>query len=112
MGSYIVERVRIDNGGILRSKNVQLVGVAYKPNVADIRETPAEEIYLALTREGAKVSWHDPLVKSWKDQVSSPLGSEIAIVVTKHDAIESNEILRSANYIFDTTGKVIGATQL
>ncbi len=112
MGSYIVERVKFDNGGILRSKNVQLVGVAYKPNVADIRETPAEEIYLALTREGAKVSWHDPLVKSWKDQVSSPLGSEIAIVVTKHDAIESNEILRSANYIFDTTGKVIGATQL
>ena len=112
MGSYIVERVKIDNGGNLKSKNVQLVGVAYKPNVADVRETPAEEIYLALTREGAKVSWHDPLVKSWKDQVSSPLGSEIAIVVTKHDAIESNEILRSANYIFDTTGKVIGATQL
>ena len=112
MGTYIVERVKKDNGNNLKGKDVQLVGVAYKPNVADVRETPAEEIYLALSREGAKVSWHDPLVNSWNNQNSSPLGSELAIVVTKHDVIESSKILQSASYVFDTTGKVIGAIQL
>jgi UDP-N-acetyl-D-glucosamine dehydrogenase len=112
MGTYIVNRVKSDNGGTLKSKNVQLIGVAYKPNVADVRETPAEEIYSALNREGAKITWHDPLVKSWKGFESSALGAEIAIVVTKHDEIDASQILSSANYIFDTTGKVIGATQL
>lgn len=112
MGSYIVERVKSDNGGNLKGKNVQLVGIAYKSNVADVRETPAEEIYMALSREEANITWHDPLVKTWNGQDSSALGSEIAIVVTKHDSIDARQILKSANYVFDTTGKVFGATQL
>jgi UDP-N-acetyl-D-glucosamine dehydrogenase len=112
MGTYIVERVKKDNGGTLKNKHIQLIGIAYKPNVADVRETPAEEIYSALIREGAKISWHDPLVQSWKGQKSSVLEAEIAIVITKHDEIEANQILSSAKYVFDTTGKVSGATQL
>jgi UDP-N-acetyl-D-glucosamine dehydrogenase len=45
MPKYIVERVKSDNGGSLKGKNVQVVGIAYKPNVADVRETPAEVSY-------------------------------------------------------------------
>ena len=39
-------------------------------------------------------------------------GSEIAVVVTKHDVVDADAILRSAAYVFDTTGKVSGAVQL
>lgn len=112
MGSYIVERVKADNLGTLNGKKVQIIGVAYKPNVADVRETPANEIYESLLANGAIVSWHDPLVSSWHGSNSSELGSEIAIVVTLHDAMKVAEIKKSAKYVFDTTGKIDGAIQL
>ena len=112
MGSYIVSRVKIDNGGSLLGKEIQLVGVAYKPNVADVRETPAKQIIEALEKEGAKVNWHDPLVKTWNGQNSKPLGAEISIIVTMHDSLDTKAIMDSSKYIFDTTGKVKAAIQL
>jgi UDP-N-acetyl-D-glucosamine dehydrogenase len=113
MPKYIVERVKADNQGTLNGKKVQVVGVAYKPNVADIRETPAELVIKALEAEGALVTWHDPIVKSWCGKDSSPLGgSDIAIVVTLHSSMDQQEVLASAPYVFDTTGKVPGAKGL
>lgn len=113
MPKYIVARVAADNGGTLSGKSVQVIGVAYKPNVADTRETPAELVIDELTRQGAKVSWHDPVVNSWQGETSTALGdSDIAIVVTMHDAIEKNAVLASAPYVFDTTGKLTGAKGL
>ena len=112
MGAYIVDRVKKDNNNNLKDKRVQIIGVAYKPNVADIRETPADMIYKELEKQGAIISWHDPLVKNWNGSTSSDLRSEIAIVVTKHDCIKSEEIIKSANYVMDTSGTIIGATQL
>ncbi len=113
MPKYIVSRVKSDNGGSLKGKKVQVVGVAYKPNVADVRETPAELVINELTSEGAIVNWHDPLVKKWQNQQSSALGgSEIAIVVTLHDTVDKKSVLGSAPYVFDTTGKLAGAKGL
>lgn len=107
MPKYIVQRVIEDNGGSLVGKAVQVVGVAYKSNIADTRETPAEILFRELEKVGAVVTWHDPLVESWKGSTSSPLGgSDIAIVVTKHDVISEQDIKNSAPYIFDTTGKI------
>ena len=112
MGAYIVSRIKADNEGTLKDKEVQLIGVAYKPNVSDVRETPAELIIEKLLEEGAKVSWHDPIVENWKGESSQPLGAEISIIVTLHDVLEPIEILKSSKYVFDTTGKVFGAHQL
>lgn len=112
MGHYIVERVKKDNQGSLKGKAVQIVGVAYKANVADVRETPAEEIWSALEAEGAVISWHDPLVEKWRGGTSAQLGADIAIVVTKHDLLDSSAVLKSARYVFDTTGKIEKAVQL
>ena len=113
MPQYIAQRVAKDNGGSLKGKGVVVVGVAYKPNVADTRETPAELLIDALKELGAEVSWHDPVVQQWRGQQSVDLGSaEIAVVVTKHDVVDSGAILKSASYVFDTTGKVKGAVQL
>ena len=113
MPRYIASRVAKDNGGSLKGKKVLVVGVAYKPNVADTRETPAELLIDALEEQGAIVSWSDSVVGSWRGKDSAPLnGAEIAVVVTKHDAVSAEEILKSAPYVFDTTGKVKGAVQL
>ena len=107
MAAYVVGRVAADNGGSLSGKKAQVVGVAYKPNVADTRETPAELVIEELKKAGAVVSWHDPVVKSWHGTESSDLGgSEIAVVVTMHDVVSAAAVLASAPYVFDTTGKV------
>ena len=113
MPKYIAKRVEKDNGGSLKGKKVLVVGVAYKPNVADTRETPAELLIEELELQGAEVSWNDPVVGSWHGGESAALsGAEISIVVTKHDVVPTDEILKSAPYVFDTTGKVKGAVKL
>ena len=113
MAKYVVDRVKADNGGSLKDKKVQVVGVAYKPNVADVRETPAEPVIEELKKAGAAVTWSDDLVASWMGEKSSALGgAEISIVVTLHSVTDAQKVLKSAPYVFDTTGKVIGAHSL
>jgi len=113
MPRYIVSRVMADNGGSLKGKKVQVIGVSYKPNVADTRETPAELVINELEAQGAIITWHDPIVKSWLGSNSSDLGgSEIAIVVTLHDVMDRAKVTSSAAYVFDTTGKLSGVKGL
>jgi UDP-N-acetyl-D-glucosamine dehydrogenase len=113
MSKYVVDRVQSDNGGSLRAKNVLVIGVAYKPNVADVRETAAELVIEHLREQGAIVSWHDDIVGSWQGEKSAKLeGADIAVVITKHDLVSEVSIMASAPYVFDTTGKVAGARKL
>jgi len=113
MAKYVVDRVAADNGGSLEGKTVQVVGVAYKPNVADVRETPAELVIQELKKAGATVTWSDDLVASWMGETSTPLGgSDIAVVVTLHSVTDAAAVIKSAPYVFDTTGKVKGAHSL
>jgi UDP-N-acetyl-D-glucosamine dehydrogenase len=109
MCDYIVNRIKKDFGGELRGIAVNVIGVAYKPNVSDTRETPARRLIELLTKEGAEVKWHDPIVKRWNNQTSSPISKDEAlIVVTLHDVMDIGEILK-AHYLFDCTGKIPGA---
>ena len=109
MAKYVVDRVITDNGGSIKGKSVQVVGVAYKPNVADVRETAAELVIEHLRARGAVVSWHDEVVGTWKGESSSVLaGAEITVVVTKHDSVKEADVISSAPYVFDTTGKISG----
>jgi UDP-N-acetyl-D-glucosamine dehydrogenase len=113
MAKYVVDRVKSDNGGSLSGKKVQVIGVAYKPNVADVRETPAEPVIEELKRAGAVVNWSDDLVANWMGQTSTALGgADIAVVVTLHAVTDTGSVLKSAPYVFDTTGKVAGAYSL
>jgi UDP-N-acetyl-D-glucosamine dehydrogenase len=113
MSEYVVNRVQADNDGSLQGKSVLVVGVAYKPNVADVRETAAELVIKHLRNRGAVVSWHDEVVGSWHGESSAPLsGADIAVVITKHDVVNERDILASAPYVFDTTGKIAGAKGL
>jgi UDP-N-acetyl-D-glucosamine dehydrogenase len=109
MSKYVVDRVQADNCGSLQGKSVLVVGVAYKPNVADVRETAAELVIEHLRSRGAVVTWHDDVVGTWKGEGSAPLsGADIAVVVTMHDSVKAADVIASAPYVFDTTGKLKG----
>jgi UDP-N-acetyl-D-glucosamine dehydrogenase len=93
MPTYFVGRASEILGG-LKGKKVLVIGVSYKPNVADIRETPVTALISGLKRSGAVVSWHDDLVKSWNGEVSVELGSgyDLAILATPHDYLELSKL--------------------
>lgn len=113
MSRYIVSRIEAENDGSLMGKNVLVIGVAYKPNVADVRETAAELVIQHLRSRGAIVSWHDEIVGKWKGESSALLqNADIAVVVTKHDSVDTAKILACAPYVFDTTGMVEGSHRL
>jgi len=78
----------------LKGKNILVVGVSYKPNVSDIRETPVEALILGLRLKGAQVFWHDDFVKEWKDEKSVALGShyDLAIIATPHDYLDLTKL--------------------
>jgi UDP-N-acetyl-D-glucosamine dehydrogenase len=109
MPAYVVKRVIAGAGGSVKGKSVVVIGVSYKANVADTRETPAASIIDLLRQAGAAVTWHDPLVGSWRGEESSVLGaSDVAVVVTKHDVVLLADIKKSS-YVFDCTGSIAGA---
>jgi UDP-N-acetyl-D-glucosamine dehydrogenase len=113
MPKYVVSRVLKDHNGSLAGKTVQVIGVAYKPNVADTRETPAKLVIEELERQGAIVTWHDEVVGAWNGTISSGLGgADIAIVVTLHDSMDKKDVLSCASYVFDTTGNLNGVIGL
>ena len=112
MPAYVVSRI-VKDVGSLKGKKVVVIGVSYKANVSDTREAPAASVLEELKNQGARVSWHDSVVGTWNGQKSSELkGFDIAIVVTKHDAVSEAAIKASAAYVFDCTGSVKGVAGL
>ncbi len=108
MPAYVVTRVVAGSGGSIRGKKVVVVGVSYKSNVADTRETPAAAVIDLLREQGATVSWHDDLVGTWRGESSSPIaGADIAVVVTKHDGVDLAAV-KGCGYVFDCTSSITG----
>lgn len=93
MPLHIVERAKTLIG-TLDKKRILVVGVAYKPNVSDTRETPVEILIYYLKKNGAQVYWHDDLVKDWNDSKSEPLNSDfdLAILATHHDYLDLTKL--------------------
>jgi len=109
MPAYVVKRVVAGSGVSIKGKKVVVVGVSYKSNVADTRETPAAGVIDLLRAQGATVTWHDDLVGSWRGESSAPVkGADIAVLVTKHDGLDL-AALKSCSYVFDCTGTIAGA---
>ena len=80
--------------GSLNGKNIIVVGVAYKPNIADTRQTPVWSLVLGLRSRGAVVTWHDDLVINWNNENSVPLSSkyDLAIIATHHDYLDLTKL--------------------
>ena len=90
---YFVERAE-EAIGELVGKKILVIGVSYKPNVSDTRETPVAALVSGLKDKGAQVLWHDDLVKEWNGEKSIELSSnfDLAILATPHDYLDLTKI--------------------
>ena len=88
MPEFVIKRLRDEFGSIM-GKKILVVGVSYKADIADTRETPAERVVEILEREGAKVSWHDPIVGAWNGTQSSSVDRsyDLGLVLVSHSAL-------------------------
>jgi UDP-N-acetyl-D-glucosamine dehydrogenase len=98
MPKIITERIVDFLGGDLIGKHVQVAGISYKPDISDLRESPALDLIRELKISGAKVSWHDPLVAVYEGQQSMALNSavDLGLIVTPHSQIDFS-IWKKAN---------------
>jgi UDP-N-acetyl-D-glucosamine dehydrogenase len=115
MPDYVVEKVGHalnDQRKAINGSNVLVVGVAYKRNIDDMRESPALDVIRLLEDRGAVVSYHDPHVptlrEDGRERQSIPLTKETlravdaAVIVTDHAAVDYQLIVDAAPVIIDT----------
>jgi UDP-N-acetyl-D-glucosamine dehydrogenase len=115
MPNFVVSKVvdaLNDERKALKGSQILILGVAYKPNVNDIRESPALDVIHLLTEKGSKVSYHDPFVSSLENE-GLDLGSieltdealanaDCVLILTHHDDYDWSQIADSSQLIVDT----------
>lgn len=68
MPLYFSNQAKIKLGSLI-GKRILVVGVSYKSNIADVRESPVKSLIMELRQNGAQVNWHDDLVKEWCGEI-------------------------------------------
>jgi UDP-N-acetyl-D-mannosaminuronate dehydrogenase len=97
---------------------VLLLGVTYKRDVADQRESPVRMIARHLRSRGAELSYHDPFVPEWSVdglavRRAEPLNAELdtadlVILLQDHSAYDLDRLSRSARPVLDARGRIVG----
>ncbi|MGE0554827.1 MAG: nucleotide sugar dehydrogenase [Gemmatimonadales bacterium] len=108
-------------GKAVRGSSVLILGVAYKRDIEDIRESPALDIMRLLQGQGAKVSYHDPYVPTFREDGhearSVPLdeatlkAADCVMIVTDHSAIDYQMVRRLAKTVVDTRNALARAAR-
>jgi UDP-N-acetyl-D-glucosamine dehydrogenase len=98
-----------------------VLGAAYKPDIDDVRESPALDVIGLLQKKGAKVEYHDPYIPhihheydgwrldSVKDVMKAVMEADAVMIVTNHKVYDYAAIIKEAKFVFDTrnaTGKI------
>jgi UDP-N-acetyl-D-glucosamine dehydrogenase len=115
MPRFVIGRVQDalnDHGKALKDSNVLVLGVAYKPDIDDLRESPAIDVIRLLQQKGARVSYHDPYIprvreEDWEidsvaDLDAAVKSADCVVVVTNHREYDYAKILNDARLIVDT----------
>jgi UDP-N-acetyl-D-glucosamine dehydrogenase len=123
MPHYVVDKV-VDalnsHAKPVRGSSVLILGISYKRDIDDMRESPALDVMGILQRKGARVSYHDPYVprlgaRDWPegvDLVSSPLSAaslaeaDCVVIVTDHRVFDYDTIVRHARLIVDSRNAI------
>ncbi|VXB67614.1 nucleotide sugar dehydrogenase [Citricoccus sp. K5] len=121
MPEYVVDRVaRLlnDQERSVKGSKILLLGVTYKPDIADQRESPAVPVAELLLGRGARVSFHDPHVTTWRLEnqdltVVPDLGvaldeADVVVLLQAHRSYDLQGIHSRAKVFFDTRGKSEG----
>ncbi|MFJ7331944.1 nucleotide sugar dehydrogenase [Streptomyces sp. NPDC101110] len=117
MPGYVVQRAAAllnEHGKSARGARVLLLGVTYKPDLADLQGTPAREIALRLRELGAAVSYHDPYVPSWSvldhpvpradSLYEAAAGADLTILLQQHRTYDLQGLSVKAQLLLDTRG--------
>ena len=110
MPKYVAYRALSMVEQSINNPKVLILGVAYKPGVGDVRETPVSELRDYLKEVGAEVAWHDPLVKLWEstDPVSLDWDCDVAILATMHPGMNLDQLIERGIRILDCTNSITG----
>jgi UDP-N-acetyl-D-glucosamine dehydrogenase len=114
MPSYVVQRIGEalnDTGRPIRGTSILVLGVAYKPDVGDMRESPALRVMTLLHKKGAEVVFHDPYIEeapvNGGSLTRTPLSrrtiaaADLVILLTPHKLYDLDWIAESAQVVFD-----------
>ena len=115
MPLYVLKRLAGLLGGDISGKNICIVGISYKPDVTDMRQSPAIVLWQELEKKGASVSFHDEIVKEFEGKTSTALAPnafDLTVVAVAHSNLEVDKVINSAPITFDCTGTINGAYQL
>jgi UDP-N-acetyl-D-glucosamine dehydrogenase len=106
-----IERALNDQAKAVRGARVAILGVSYKPNVADTRQSPALKIIALLQRMGAEVAYHDPYVSELQSHGlrSEPYaelleGADLVVILTAHAGVDHGLAVERASAILDLRG--------
>jgi len=114
MPHFVVDKVQKalnDRTKPVRGSRVHVLGVAYKKDIDDVRESPALDVIGLLEQLGAKVTYSDPYVRSIRldqhtlessDLDSSTAAADCVVVITNHACFDYDRILEQAQLIVDT----------
>jgi UDP-N-acetyl-D-glucosamine dehydrogenase len=116
MPRYVVTRIldmMNEHGKVLKGAHVLVLGAAYKPDIDDIRESPALDVIALLQKKGAEVEYHDPYIPTLQTHDGRKLSSvpdlnkavraaDLVVIVTNHKVYDYQSILAEAKLIFDT----------
>ena len=110
MPKYVAERALSMVNGNIKNPKVLILGVAYKPGVGDVRETPVSELRAHLKVKGAEIAWHDPLVQVWEDSnpVDLDWDCDVAILATKQPGMNLEQLINRGVQILDCTNSLTG----
>jgi len=105
MPLYVAERALALTKASTDKPKVLIMGVAYKPGVGDVRETPASALRAALVARGAEVAWVDPLVPLWEGTkpVNEEWDCDVAIVATNQPGLNVKSLLTKGIPVLDCT---------
>jgi UDP-N-acetyl-D-glucosamine dehydrogenase len=121
MPAYVVSRVQEllnEVGKPVKGSRILVVGVTYKPDVADLRETPAIELIAGLLRLGAEVDFVDPYVDRLEvggrlldraaDAVTQSARADCLVIVTPHTSVDHGDLATAASLTLDTCNAIPG----
>jgi len=110
MPQYVAERALNLINPDIKNPKVLILGVAYKPGVGDIRETPVSELRDYLISKGADVAWYDPLVPVWEGSkpVNLTWECDVAILAIMQPGVDLDQLIARKILILDCTNSVVG----
>jgi UDP-N-acetyl-D-glucosamine dehydrogenase len=123
MPAYVVARAQKLLNGHRKAVNgarVLLLGVTYKPDISDERESPAQPVGRRLLELGADLSYHDPHIPTWEvngsrltcvgDLDAAVAAADLVVVLQAHSAYDLDALAEQASLVLDTRGSVEGDT--